>query len=483
MADQNDAGERELLRRMERRFLEAILHLPDLLDPLEVDRIRYALGLASLHTFQPGAAVHGRHRHRPAVEIAAGDRHGFRARLFECLGPALIDEGTPTQVVRRSRRAIRRLERDLRSSRRHLLEQNIERFSAAELDAEVGCKALVVAAGGGGGAGYVHLGAFSLLEEVGLQPALIVGTSMGSVIGLFRARERRARIRHDLDWARGLEFERIFRFGSGRPHFGLPGLMQLHLVAALGELFRRPDGRLLRLPELHIPFLTVVAGIRRDMLRGTPDEWARRNGMVPQTRPGFLGRTLQFGRAITSLVPFLQPGVARRIVIGADDLTRHFVAIDAAGFSSAVPGILHYDVARQDEPMTDLLKALLQREGVAALADGGLVENVPVDTARHAVEQGHIGTRNAFVLGLDCFHPMWAPRQAWLWPLTRLVQVQTDAIAHHADLTVSYSEAPSPLDLLPDGDQLDRALETGSRDLEQEIGLVRLACSSFHWTD
>ncbi len=483
MSNSTGEAERQVLRGMEHRFLEALLHLPAVLAPVETDRIRYALGFAGLHVFQPGAALRGGRTERPEVHVGDEIVAGLRARVFECFGPALAAGAHPVEVLRRVRRGSHRLERDLRSSRRRLLERNADRFSPDELDAEVGCKALVVACGGGGGAGYVHLGAFSMLDEVGLRPALIAGTSMGSIIGLFRARRQHLHIGQDLAWARGLTFERIFRFGAVRPHFGLPGLMQLHLVTALGELFRDGDGRLNRLSDLQIPYLAVVAGIRRDMLRATPEEWGRRRHMTWDVKPGVMARSAGLARAILNLVPFLQPGVARRIVIGADELTREFVAVDAAGFSSAIPGILHYDVSRHDEHMKDLLGTLLRREGVVALVDGGLVENVPVWAAREAVEAGVIGTRNAFVLGLDCFHPSWAPKLAWLWPLTRLVQMQTDAIAHHADRLVSYADTPFPLDLLLDDEGLTRAMATGGASVEERLGFVRLACAPARWVD
>ena len=483
MSNSTGEGERQVLRSMEHCFLEAVLNLPAVLAPAEVDRIRYALGFAGLHVFQPGAALHGRRPARAEVQVDDEIVAGLRARVFECFGPALIAGTHPVEVLRRVRRGAHRLERDLRASRRRLLERNADRFSPEELDAEIGRKALVVACGGGGGAGYVHLGAFAMLDDVGLHPALIAGTSMGSILGLFRARRRHLHVREDLAWARGLEFERIFRFGAARPHFGLPGLMRLHLVAALGELFRDVDGRLYRLADLQIPYLAVVAGIRRDMLRGTPEEWGRRRRMTWDIKPSVVARTAGLARAILNLVPFLQPGVARRIVIGADELTREFVAVDAAGFSSAIPGILHYDVARHDDHMADLLGTLLRREGVVALVDGGLVENVPVRAAREAVLAGVIGTRNAFVLGLDCFHPSWTPRLAWLWPLTRLVQVQTDAIAHHADRMVSYDETPFPFDLLLDDEGLTRAVAAGGVSVEKQLGFVRLACAPFRWVD
>jgi len=59
------------------------------------------------------------------------------------------------------------------------------RLPPDRLDREVRERHLVLVCGGGGGTGYVHLAAFALLEAAGLQPALIAGSSMGAILGLF----------------------------------------------------------------------------------------------------------------------------------------------------------------------------------------------------------------------------------------------------------------------------------------------------------
>ena len=44
------------------------------------------------------------------------------------------------------------------------------------------CK-LGLALSGGGAKGFAHIGVFRLLEECGLKPDIIVGTSVGSLMG------------------------------------------------------------------------------------------------------------------------------------------------------------------------------------------------------------------------------------------------------------------------------------------------------------
>src|SRR5207237_5895916 len=75
------------------------------------------------------------------------------------------------------------------------------------------------------------------------------------------------------------------------------------------------------------------------------------------------------------------PRITTRLVFGASEETRQADAIDAAGFSASVPGVIHYDVLRDDPRMRELLDGLLERHDLLRLCDGGVVDNVPVRTA------------------------------------------------------------------------------------------------------
>ena len=79
------------------------------------------------------------------------------------------------------------LEPILKREQASLLSQTLGRLSPAALEKEVSTKSLVLVVGGGGGCGYVHLGAFSLLESLGIRPSLVAGSSIGSILGLFRS--------------------------------------------------------------------------------------------------------------------------------------------------------------------------------------------------------------------------------------------------------------------------------------------------------
>ena len=84
-------------------------------------------------------------------------------------------------------------------------------------------------------------------------------------------------------------------------------------------------------------------------------------------------------RMTSTLYEFLSnPNALREVVFGADELTANVDVIDAAGFSSAVTGLLHYDVLRDDPRMTRILDQMYGKFGITRLTEGGLVNNVPV---------------------------------------------------------------------------------------------------------
>ena len=178
---------------------------------------------------------------------------------------------------------------------------------------------------------------------------------------------------------------------------------------------------------------------------------------------------------------FIDPRVVKPIVLGSDDLTAAFDAVDAAGFSAAIPGVLHYDVHPGDARMDRLLAELVEREEVAALVDGGVVSNVPAEQAWRRVQAGKLGTRNAFILAFDCFHPQWDPRHLWLQPLTQAVQLQLRANAPFADLMVRFEPTLSPVDLVPPPERLDTAFEWGSETMARSLPLVQRMLEPVGW--
>ncbi len=345
------------------------------------------------------------------------------------------------------------------------------------LDREVCEKALVLVCGGGGGVAWSYLGAFALLDQYGLVPRLLAGTSMGAVLLLFRARRIRWNADDVAEALRGLSFRRLFRFLQGESRYGLPAAMRLYLRAAIGEFLRGPDGHPLTLGQLAIPLVVAVGGIRNGALPRDPSYYEHLldlHGRSP--RPSVVSRMVsEIFQAVGELV--VQRDRLARIYLGADEETRAFDAIDAVGFSSAFPGVVHYDVVRDDERMHALLGALLERHDLFRLIDGGLVDNLPARAAWQLVHRGHLGTRNAFVLALEGFGPKLSQP---LWFGLQQIAVPNVArnlpFVHHRR---SFQRVLSPLEVVPKEAELQRAIQAGKAELHPDMPLVARMCRPF----
>jgi hypothetical protein len=143
-----------------------------------------------------------------------------------------------------------------------------------------------------------------------------------------------------------------------------------------------------------------------------------------------------------------RPDALVEVVLGREDGTEGFDAMDAAGFSGAIPGIIHYDVLRDDPRMARILDALYGSRGITRLGEGGMVSNVPARICWETVMSGTFGRRNVFVLALDCFAP-----QAWRLPWVPVQQAiraaNVMADRKFADLYVSFPQTLSPMNLVP----------------------------------
>jgi predicted acylesterase/phospholipase RssA len=345
------------------------------------------------------------------------------------------------------------------------------KLAPSALDREVCEKALVLVCGGGGGVGWSYLGAFALLEQYGLVPRLLSGTSMGAVLLLFRARRLRWNPEDLVESAtRTLRIKRLFRFLQTESRYGLPAAVRLYLRAAVGELLAGPDGQPLTLGQLAIPLVVAITGLRAGALPRDPGYYEHLldlHGREP--RPSALARLAgEVFQAIGELVR--QRDRLARIHLGADPETRAFDAIDAVGFSSALPGVIHYDVVRDDERMHRLLGALLERHDVARLVDGGLVDLLPARAAWGVVQEGAIGTRNAFVLALEGFGPKLSQP---LW--YGLAQLAAQNVARNLPFVThlrSFQRVLSPLEVVPGEDRLQRAIQDGKAELHPDMALV-----------
>lgn len=366
------------------------------------------------------------------------------------------------------------LDEPLKAAQAHLLSQTLGRLGPAELEAEIRDKALVLAVGGGGGCGYVHLGAFSLLESLGIRPALLAGSSMGSILSLFRAREHEFREATITAVTSRLSFKTMFRVLDSETRYAMPGALRLYLRTALARYFESEQGGTLRLCDLDVPLICSVTGVQRDAIRQVRhyEKLFRK-----ELRRGALGRLLHVKDLVTNIVSFLSeliatPGAIRSISLGADDTTREFDVIDAVGFSSAIPAIIQYDITRDDPRMHALMRATLEHHDVDFLADGGISANVPSRAAWEHVQAGRIGTRNVAIVGLDCFAPQLGRNMIFL-PLMRVAaeNVQKDsAFAHYL---FTYRKTLAPTSLVPKSRALNLALRNGREEFSAKAPFIQ----------
>jgi hypothetical protein len=275
--------------------------------------------------------------------------------------------------------------------------------------------------------------------------------------------------------------EIVFRFVSLRTRFGLPGVARLFLRAGIGSAFTREDGEEMLLPDLEIPYDAIVAGIRRGALDESPDQYASSHHLHEDKRPRTLQLRAQIAFQLVRMIGFINPRVVEEIVIGSDELTHDFNVIDAAGFSAAIPGLLHYDMTRDDPHMERILSQLMVRDDVVALVDGGVANNVPAGPAWRQVRDGRIGTRNAYFLAFDCFHPQGGLGHFWLQPLTRLISLQVALNERYAHRRIEFSPTLSPLNLLPSPNELDKAVLWGRRQILEELPRIEKFFERVRW--
>jgi predicted acylesterase/phospholipase RssA len=456
------------LQQMEVQLARAALEARGRLDAREEGTLRFALSLARAWQVR---APDGR-------DVAvSGLLRPLRERLMQVAWPSLDPArerlAEPHELI-----PVARLAGEASRAALTVIDRAVgHRLPRAALDREIRERHLVLVCGGGGGTGFVHLAAFALLESAGLAPALIAGSSMGAVLGLFRARERRFDLARIPEILGDLTYRKLFRLMPQPSRYGLPGPLRLHLRSAVGHWFLHPDGSPLRLSELPIPLLVTVTGIRRGRLPRPLEEYEHLIG-VGDPDPGHWGLRAfaKNVRAISQVIAELAqvPRLTQKLVFGASEETRQADALDAVGFSAAVPGVIHYDVLRDDPRMIELLDGIFQRHDLMRFCDGGVVDNVPVRSAwRHVQRTGLAGSgsRNVVTLALDCFAPrlltpLWLPLQG----------VAAPAVARnrpYAHVYKAFRRTLSPLEILPGPRSLESILTSAKEELLGELPILQ----------
>lgn len=437
--------------------MRASLAHPGALPPHAEASLRWSIALARVHTLPADDGD------LQVDDDVAPLRSEVERRLEGLSGGARFD------VERAAAHAPSLLEL-ARTTRDDLLRRHASRLDPAALDTEVRQKRLVLALGGGGGVSYVYLGVFALLEEWGLTPSLIAGSSMGAIVGLFRARTRSYDPGEIFGVVRSLQWSRLFRVLATESRYGLPAALRLYLRGPLGRWASHEDGTPWSFRDLPIPMIVTLSGIRRGML---PRPLSYYEGLLdPRTialRPWLLRTKLEgVARAIGELLA--RPQILDRIHVGYDDWTCDFDVLDTIGFSSSVPGAIHYDVLRERDRMHDLLGRLFAERELFRVVDGGITDNVPARAAWRYVQSGRLGGRNAFVLALDGFAPRLAT-PVWL-PLQQIADQNVRASGRYAHLLRRFTRTLSPIELVPSVENVMRALQRGRAELAAEMPLL-----------
>ena len=450
----------------ETALVRAIVSSPAFLSDADEAALRYALNLARTT----------RVRAPDGTDVDLGD---FLAPYRdELLVPAATLAAPRGFAPADAARLVPHVVTHARAWRARVLAQLAGRLPASALDREVCEKALVLVCGGGGGVGWSYLGAFALLEQYGLVPRLLAGTSMGAVLLLFRARRLRWHSDDVADAMRGLSFRTLFRFLHGESRYGLPAAMRLYLRAGIGEFLKGPDGHPLTLGQLAIPLVVAVTGIR--------------NGALPRD-PSYYEHLLDLGGA----EPRAERPVAHRLRRVPGDRGAHRPARSVRARSTSAPtrrrarstpstrwasrprcpGSSTTTWCGTTSGCTASCATLLERHDLFRLVDGGLVDNLPARAAWGAVQRGALGTRNAFVLALEGFGPKLT--QPLWFGLEQLAAQNVARNRPFIHLHKSFQRVLSPLEVVPDDAALQRAIQAGKAELHPEMPFVARMCRPF----
>jgi predicted acylesterase/phospholipase RssA len=344
------------------------------------------------------------------------------------------------------------------------------------LQAEVCQRQLVVVSGGGGGGGYGYAGVMQALHRCGLQPQLLSGTSIGALVSMFRARTEVFDQLPMVEAVRRLRWKTVFRMLDVSNRYGVPATLRLYLRDALGSMFVTKDNRSVTFNDCEIPLLIVTTGLTVDAFKHDLSYYEHLMDDAVQTRrfrPSRIARVIKFTGILYEF--FSNPEALREVVFGADEITKNADVLDAAGFSAAVPGLIHYDVLRDDPRMKHLLDKLYAEHGITRLTEGGLVNNIPVKPAFSEVINGRITRRNPFVLALDCFSPqMTSP---W-YPIQQLVVANVRQNLRYADYYFTLSKRLNAINVVPRIEQASWAIEQTSKEIQSHMPFIRRMCST-----
>jgi predicted acylesterase/phospholipase RssA len=459
MGQLNDGAARQLrlrLQEIECNIVRVITENDSFLAPDEAASIRWAMSLARITKVRLD-------KNNPSKDVIIGhtsDR--YRAELFGLLSLAinpygLIDKGKLKNLNHKISKIAETERRDLLA-----IFSNMPKNA---LDDATRRRPLALTLSGGGGTSYVFMGALHALEESGIIPGVIAGSSMGAILGAYRARSKHFDISILDDLVEKTSWGKVAQPYNGPSRFGIPATFRLYLRDVVGHEFEN-DGNFLKISDLAIPLRVCVAGLSA---AGIPHEedLSKYAHLLDQAKTSRAN-----SKSIISIIIEFAQKPLKAVYLGGDELTKEFDVLDAIGFSAAIPGIFHYDIMRNDPRMVNLVNNLFEREGISRLIDGGFVDNLPTREAVRAVDNGACDGFDPFVLSLDGFSP-GLNRHLIFYPLMRFA-VENSREGHElSHLSVIFKHVLSPINLIPTHETLQYAIKHGYAEFSPHLPFIR----------
>lgn len=464
MGNLNEGALKQLKRRLQEiecDMVRLICEDTTLFTSDEAASLRWAMSLARISRVRVD-------KNRPQDDVHidhASDR--FRAELYGMLSHAL---NSFDLIDKEKLKALApRIAKLAQIERQDLLRLFAHRLPSTSLDDATRRRPFSLTLSGGGGTSYVFVGAFHALEEAGLIPSVITGSSMGAILGAYRARTKHFSFDGVDALVEKTSWSRIAQPYAGPSRFGVPATFRLYLRDVVGHEFER-DGEFMRLCDLAIPLRVCVAGLSSTNAPHE-EELQRYAHLLDNAKSGALKSRAKSKSIISAIMDFAQKPL-KPIYLGRDALTKEFDVLDAIGFSAAIPGVFHYDIMRNDPRMVKLVTTLFEREGVIRLIDGGFVDNLPALEAIRAVAEGECEGFDPFVVSLDGFAP-GLNRHIFFYPLMRFAMENSRDGYENSHLTVTFKDVLSPINLVPTRETFQYAVKQGYAEISLHIGFIR----------
>jgi len=461
----NEGASNQLRASVQELELEVVRMLSEdgsFMSPDDAASLRWALSLARISKIRVD-------KDRPNRDVTIGhasDR--YRAELFGLLTSAqnpfgLLDKEKLKSVVN----SIGLLAKHERGELLSLFSQTLPKSA---LDEATRRRPLVLTLSGGGGTSYVFVGAFQAMEESGLVPSVITGSSMGAILGAYRARTKNFSFEGLDALVEKTSWGKIAQPYNGPSRFGIPATFRLYLRDIVGHEFEK-DGEFLRLDDLAIPLRVCVAGLSSTSAPRAEELEKYAHLLDPGKSSEQKNQEKKNKSIISAIIEFAQKPL-KAVYLGGDELTKDFDVLDAIGFSAAIPGVFHYDILRNDPRMVSLVTHLLEREGIVRIIDGGFVDNLPAREGIRAIKDGCADGYDPFVMSLDGFAP-GLNRHIFFYPLMRFA-VENSRDGHNVShLSIIFKNVLSPIHLVPNRETLHYAIKHGYSEFAPHLPFIR----------